>query len=106
MADIVYTYTDEAPMLATWSFLPIVKAFTGAAGVSVSLEDISLAGRILSTFPDKLTDAQKQHDALAQLGDLAKTPGANIIKLPNISASPPQLQGAIAELRAHGYDVP
>ncbi|MCB0015241.1 MAG: NADP-dependent isocitrate dehydrogenase, partial [Anaerolineales bacterium] len=86
-AKIIYTYTDEAPMLATYSLLPIIKAFTDAADVAVELSDISLAGRIIANFPEKLTDAQRQPDALTELGELAKTPDANIIKLPNISAS-------------------
>jgi len=103
---IIYTKTDEAPALATQSFLPIVEAFTKPAGVSVETRDISLAGRILANFPDKLTDDQKVGDALAELGQLALTPEANIIKLPNISASIPQLKAAIAELQAAGYDVP
>ena len=103
---IIYTKTDEAPMLATYSFLPIVNAFTKAAGVSVELRDISLAGRILALFPDFLTAQQKQPDALAELGELAKTPEANIIKLPNISASIPQLKAAIKELQQQGYKLP
>ena len=103
---IIYTITDEAPALATYSLLPIVKAFTKAAGVAVETRDISLAGRIIANFPDNLTDAQKQSDALAELGELAKTPEANIIKLPNISASIPQLADAIKELQEHGYDLP
>jgi isocitrate dehydrogenase len=103
---ILYTKTDEAPALATYSFLPIVKAFTKAAGVSVELRDISLAGRILAVFPDYLTAQQKQSDDLAELGELAKTPEANIIKLPNISASIPQIKGAIKELQSQGYKVP
>ncbi|WP_182870140.1 NADP-dependent isocitrate dehydrogenase [Stieleria mannarensis] len=103
---IVYTYTDEAPALATLSWLPIVRAFAGKAGVSVPTKDISLAGRILANFPESLSDAQKREDALTLLGELAKTPDANIIKLPNISASIPQLTAAIAELQAAGYDVP
>ena len=103
---IYYTLTDEAPALATYSFLPIVQAYCRAAGIEVETRDISLAGRIVANFPDNLTDAQKQADALAELGELAKTPEANIIKLPNISASVPQLSAAIAELRALGYDVP
>ena len=103
---IIYTITDEAPMLATHSFLPIVQAFTAAAGVEVETRDISLAGRIIANFPDNLTDAQKQRDDLAELGELAKTPAANIIKLPNISASIPQLKAAIAELQSQGYDLP
>jgi len=103
---IIYTITDEAPMLATHSFLPIVEAFTSAAGVRVETRDISLAGRIIANFPDRLTDAQKQSDDLAELGELARTPEANIIKLPNISASIPQLKAAIAELQSQGYDLP
>lgn len=103
---IIYTKTDEAPALATYSFLPIVKAFTKAAGVSVELRDISLAGRILAVFPDYLTESQKQSDDLAELGELAKTPNANIIKLPNISASVPQLKEAIKELQDQGYKLP
>ena len=103
---IVYTWTDEAPALATLSFLPIVKAYAGAAGVEIDTADISLAGRIISTFPERLTDEQKIPDYLSQLGDLAKTPAANIIKLPNISASIPQLRAAIEELQAKGYDLP
>ena len=103
---IVYTHTDEAPALATQSLLPIVRAFTAPAGVDLQLADISLAGRILAQFPDHLQPQQTQNDALAELGDLAKTPAANIIKLPNISASIPQLTSAIAELREHGYQVP
>ena len=105
-AKIIYTKTDEAPALATYSFLPIVNAFTHAAGINVETRDISLAGRILANFPDKLTDQQQHADALAELGELAKTPEANIIKLPNISASIPQLQEAIAELQSQGYDIP
>ena len=103
---IIYTYTDEAPALATASFLPIVQAVTGQAGVSVETRDISLAGRILAAFPERLANAQQVGDALAELGELAKTPEANIIKLPNISASIPQLKAAIAELQADGFDVP
>ena len=103
---IIYTKTDEAPMLATYSFLPIINAFSKAAGVSVELRDISLAGRILAVFPDYLTPQQKQADALSELGELAKTPEANIIKLPNISASLPQIQGAIKELQSQGYKLP
>jgi isocitrate dehydrogenase len=105
-AKIVYTLTDEAPALATYSFLPIVQAFTKAANVSIETADISLAGRIIATFPENLTPAQQQPDALAILGELAKTPEANIIKLPNISASTPQLTAAIAELQSQGYDIP
>jgi len=103
---IIYTKTDEAPALATYSFLPIVKAFTSVAGVEVETRDISLAGRIIANFPDNLTEDQKIGDALAELGKLAKTPEANIIKLPNISASIPQLQAAIDELQTQGYKVP
>lgn len=103
---IIYTYTDEAPALATASFLPIVEAFAGKAGVRIDTRDISLAGRILALFPEKLTAEQKVGDALAELGALATQPEANIIKLPNISASIPQLKAAIAELQAAGYDVP
>ena len=103
---IVYTHTDEAPALATASFLPIVKAYAHAANVEIETRDISLSGRILSSFPERLTAEQKVPDALKELGDLAKTPEANIIKLPNISASMPQLNAAIAELQAAGYDVP
>src|SRR5690349_5329637 len=103
---VIYTYTDEAPALATHSLLPIIRAFAGRAGVEVELRDISLAGRILAQFPDRLTDEQRVADALSELGELAKTPEANIIKLPNISASIPQLKGAIKELQEAGYDVP
>lgn len=103
---IIYTETDEAPALATYSFLPIVQAYTSAAGVNVETRDISLAGRIIANFPDNLTVEQKQNDALAELGELAKTPEANIIKLPNISASIPQLNAAIKELQSLGYDIP
>jgi len=103
---IYYTKTDEAPLLATYSFLPIVKAFTAPAGISVEEKDISLAGRILANFPESLTDSQRTGDALSELGQLATTPEANIIKLPNISASVPQLKAAIAELQAKGYAVP
>jgi isocitrate dehydrogenase len=105
-AKIIYTETDEAPALATYSLLPIVQAFTGAAGVAVETRDISLSGRIIATFPDKLADVQKISDALAELGELAKTPNANIIKLPNVSASIPQLNAAIKELQSQGYDIP
>ncbi len=103
---IIYTKTDEAPALATYSFLPIVSAFTKASGVSVELRDISLAGRILAAFSDYLTASQKQSDDLAELGELAKTPEANIIKLPNISASIPQMKTAIKELQSQGYNLP
>ena len=103
---IIYTKTDEAPMLATYSFLPIINAFSKAAGVTVELRDISLAGRVIAVFPEYLTPEQKQHDALAELGELAKTPEANIIKLPNISASAPQLVATIKELQKQGYKLP
>jgi isocitrate dehydrogenase len=103
---IIYTITDEAPALATYSLLPVIEAFAGVAGVSVETRDISLAGRIIATFPERLTDEQRLGDALAELGELALTPEANIIKLPNISASVPQMKAAIAELQAKGYDVP
>jgi isocitrate dehydrogenase len=103
---IIYTKTDEAPALATQSLLPIVEAFAGVAGVQVELRDISLAGRILAQFPDRLNGNHRVADDLAELGELAKTPEANIIKLPNISASVPQLRAAIAELQAQGYDIP
>jgi isocitrate dehydrogenase len=103
---IIYTETDESPALATYSFLPMVQAFAGAAGVDVEARDISLSGRIIANFPENLTAAQQLNDALAELGELAKTPAANIIKLPNISASIPQLTAAIKELQALGYDIP
>jgi len=106
MANIIYTITDEAPALATRSFLPIVKAFVEPSGINIDTKDISLAGRILATFPDFLTEDQKVEDALAELGKLVKQPEANIIKLPNISASIPQLKAAIAELQAKGYKLP
>ena len=103
---IVYTITDEAPALATYSLLPIIQTFTQTAGLAVETRDISLAGRILSSFPDRLSEGQRQSDDLAYLGELAKTPEANIIKLPNISASIPQLNAAIKELQAQGYSIP
>lgn len=106
MAKIIYTHTDEAPMLATYSFLPIVEAFASTAGVEVETRDISLAGRIIAVFGDYLTEEQRISDALAELGELAKKPEANIIKLPNISASVPQLKAAIAELQGLGYALP
>ena len=102
-AQILYTKTDEAPALATASLLPIVQAFTKAAGISVETRDISLAGRVLASFPEHLSPAQRQPDDLAELGEIAKTPDANIIKLPNISASVPQLLAAITELQQQGY---
>ena len=106
LANIIYTFTDEAPALATYSFLPIVQAFTNAANITVETRDISLAGRILANFPDHLLPEQRQPDALEQLGELAKTPEANIIKLPNISASLPQLLAVIQELQSQGYNLP
>ncbi|PLA15104.1 NADP-dependent isocitrate dehydrogenase [Corynebacterium riegelii] len=106
MSTIIWTRTDEAPLLATYSFKPIVEAFAAQAGIDVETSDISLAGRILAQFPDRLSDEQRIPDALAELGELAKTPEANIIKLPNISASLVQLKKAIAELQAAGFDIP
>ncbi|MET1059905.1 MAG: NADP-dependent isocitrate dehydrogenase [Nocardioides sp.] len=106
MATIIYTLTDEAPLLATYSFLPVVEAYAATAGVEVETRDISLAGRILAQFPDRLGDDQRVDDALAELGELATRPEANIIKLPNISASIPQLKAAIAELQGQGFDLP
>ncbi|MBO8192036.1 NADP-dependent isocitrate dehydrogenase [Streptomyces oryzae] len=103
---IIYTQTDEAPALATYSFLPVVEAYASTAGVAVESRDISLAGRIIAGFPERLAENQRIEDALAQLGELAKTPQANIIKLPNISASIPQLKAAIAELQEKGYALP
>ncbi|MDP6944563.1 MAG: NADP-dependent isocitrate dehydrogenase, partial [Myxococcota bacterium] len=103
---IIYTKTDEAPALATCSFLPIVQAFTAGTGIAVETRDISLAGRILANFSDHLTEEQRVSDALAELGELAQRPEANIIKLPNISASIPQLKAAIAELQSRGFAVP
>ena len=97
---------DEAPALATFAFLPVIQRFCKPAGLAVELADISVAGRIISSFPDKLKPEQRQRDELSELGELAKTPDANIVKLPNVSASIPQLEGAIAELQAKGYDVP
>ncbi|GAB3565077.1 NADP-dependent isocitrate dehydrogenase [Spelaeicoccus albus] len=106
MAKIIYTHTDEAPMLATHSFLPIIEAYAQTAGVDFETRDISLAGRIIAAFNDRLSPEQRQGDALAELGELTADPEANIIKLPNISASIPQLKAAIAELQDHGYDIP
>ncbi|WP_327191373.1 NADP-dependent isocitrate dehydrogenase [Streptomyces xinghaiensis] len=103
---IIYTHTDEAPALATYSFLPVVEAYASKAGVTVESRDISLAGRIIAVFPEYLKEDQRIDDALAELGELAKTPGANIIKLPNISASIPQLKAAVAELQEKGYALP
>ena len=104
--DIVYTKVDEAPELASASFLPIIRSFTAPAGVSIGTRDISLAGRIVAAFPENLTEAQRQSDDLAVLGDLVKTASANVIKLPNISASMPQLVAALKELQSQGYDIP
>ena len=106
MADIVYTKVDEAPELASGSFLPIIQAFTGVAGLDVGTMDISLAGRIISQFPERLKPEQQQPDDLALLGEMVMKPEANIIKLPNISASNPQIQGAVKELQSQGYDLP
>ncbi|WP_432141935.1 NADP-dependent isocitrate dehydrogenase [Streptomyces sp. bgisy084] len=103
---IIYTHTDEAPALATYSFLPVIQAYASTAGVSVETRDISLAGRIIASFPEYLEEGQRIDDALAELGELAKTPEANIIKLPNISASIPQLKAAVAELQEQGYALP
>ncbi|MFD6415723.1 NADP-dependent isocitrate dehydrogenase [Streptomyces sp. NPDC060194] len=103
---IIYTHTDEAPALATYSFLPVVQAYASTAGVGVETRDISLAGRIIASFPEYLEEGQRIDDALAELGELAKTPGANIIKLPNVSASIPQLKAAVAELQEQGYALP
>jgi len=103
---IIYTITDEAPALATHSLLPIIQAYTASASVEVETRDISLAGRILANLSDFLPEDQKVADALAELGNLAKTPEANIIKLPNVSASIPQLQAAIKELQAKGFALP
>jgi isocitrate dehydrogenase len=103
---IIYTHTDEAPALATYSFLPIIEAYASTAGIAVQTRDISLAGRILAVFPEYLTEAQQIGDALTELGELATTPGANIIKLPNISASVPQLKAAVTELQGQGYALP
>lgn len=105
-ADIIYTKVDEAPELASGSFLPIIQAFAKPAGITFGTKDISLAGRILAQFPDLLSDDQRQSDDLAELGDLVKKPEANVIKLPNISASMPQLEGAIKELQSQGYPIP
>ena len=103
---IIYTHTDEAPALATKSLLPVVNAFTNVAGVTVELRDISLAGRVLAAFPDALTAQQRISDDLGELGQLVTRPEANVIKLPNISASIPQLKATIEELQAKGYNVP
>src|ERR1700712_2794630 len=106
MSKIIYTLTDEAPRLATYSFLPVIEAYAAKAGVDVETRDISLAARILSHFPECLTDAQRVPDTLADVDDLPETPEGNIIKLPNISASVPQLKAAIVELRSQGFDLP
>ncbi|WP_221585335.1 NADP-dependent isocitrate dehydrogenase [Microbacterium sp. G2-8] len=106
MSKIIYTHTDEAPLLATYSLLPLIEAYAKKAGVEFETRDISLAGRILAQFPERLTEEQRIGDALAELGDLANDPSANIIKLPNISASTPQLKAAVAELQELGFDVP
>jgi len=103
---IIYTLTDEAPALATASLLPILRAFAAAADIEIELRDISLAGRLLAQFPEHLSSDEQVADALSELGELAKTPEANIIKLPNISASAPQLKAAIRELQGKGYDIP
>ena len=105
-AKIIYTKVDEAPALATYSFLPIIQAFTKGTGIEIESKDISLSGRIIAAFPDNLDESQKQNDELAELGVLVKEPGANIIKLPNISASIPQLKAAITELQEKGYTLP
>jgi len=106
MAKIIWSVIDEAPALATYSLLPIVNAFTQAAGVEVVTSDISLAGRVIATFPERMSDAQRIPDNLAQLGVIATQPDGNIIKLPNISASIPQLKACIEELQSQGYDLP
>src|SRR6187402_1827745 len=103
---IFYTLTDEAPLLATYSLLPIVQAFTATSDIEIETRDISLSGRILANFSSFLKENQKTEDALTELGKLATAPEANIIKLPNVSASVPQLKAAIAELQSHGYAVP
>jgi isocitrate dehydrogenase len=103
---ILFTLTDEAPALATYSLLPIVQAFTKTAGIQVETRDISLSGRILANFPEYLSESQRINDDLAELGHLATTPEANIVKLPNISASVPQLKAAIKELQSQGYALP
>lgn len=104
--DIIYTKVDEAPELASGSLLPIIKAFTAPAGITIGTKDISLAGRILAQFPERLTAEQFQSDDLTELGELVKMPSANVIKLPNISASIPQLKAAISELQEKGYPLP
>ena len=106
MMKIIYTKTDEAPALATYSLFPIIQSFARTAGVQVEIKDISLAGRIISSFPEYLSETQRKPEALAELAQLIKTPEANLIKLPNISASLPQLKAAIKELQSHGYSIP
>ena len=106
MSKIIYTKVDEAPALATYSFLPIIKAFTKSSGIEMVTKDISLAGRILANFPENLKEDQKISDDLAELGALTQDPAANIIKLPNVSASVPQLKAAIAELQSKGFNIP
>ena len=103
---IIYTETDEAPRLATYSFLPIIKAFSEIVGVAVETRDISLSGRVIAAFPERLSENQRITDDLAELGDLTQFPEANIIKLPNISASNPQMHATIKELQERGYDLP
>src|SRR5258708_16682803 len=105
-ATIIYTLTDEAPLVATYAFLPIIRTFTEPAGINVETTDISVAARILAEFSDDLTEEQRVPDNLAELGELTHDPATNIIKLPNISASVPQLLAAIKELKAKGYDLP
>jgi isocitrate dehydrogenase len=105
-AKIIWTKIDEAPALATYALLPVVQAYTKNTGIDIEISDISLAGRIIALFPDNLTETQKQADALAALGELTQSQDANIVKLPNISASIPQLQAAIKELQQKGYDIP
>ena len=104
--DIIYTKVDEAPQLASGSFLPIIQSFAKVAGVNIGTKDISLSGRIASQFPDRLKKEHQQPDDLALLGELVMKPESNIIKLPNISASVPQIQAAVAELQSQGYDLP
>ncbi len=104
--DIIYTKVDEAPELASGSFLPIIQAFAGTAGVNVGTKDISLAGRIISQFPEWLKPEQQQPDDLALLGEIVMTPESNVIKLPNISASLPQIKGCVEELQSQGYNIP
>ena len=106
LPDIIYTKTDEAPQLASASLLPILRKFLGEADITIGTKDISLAGRILASFPERLTDAQKVPDDLALLGEVVKDASANVIKLPNVSASVPQLVAAVKELQGQGYDIP